>query len=99
LCELLFGCAFDGLVYQLIRHGAARNFDPLVGFVRREIGASIIVVMNILAVGARAMNRKAARNVSWFVSLIVVSFFFLYLSNPIDFSYSALAVQKASKAF
>src|ERR1044072_5078567 len=49
LSELLIGSPHDGLVHQLIRHRPARNFDPLVGLVCREIGVVIVVKVNILA--------------------------------------------------
>ena len=78
---------------------AARNFDPLVGFVRREIGASIIVVMNILAAGARRHEQECCQERQLARQSHRHLFLSLYLSNPIDFSYSALAVQKASSAF
>ena len=47
-CELFINCLLNGLVDQLIRHRAVRDVDPLVGFVAREVDAS---VLNILAVG------------------------------------------------
>src|SRR5664279_2765577 len=54
LRELFVHCTLNGLIDQLIRHRAAGAGEvyPLVGFVGRKVGAAVIVVMNILAVGA-----------------------------------------------
>jgi len=58
LCELFVNYPLSGLVDQLIRDYAARDVDLLVGFVGRIVGASVIIVVNLLPVGAGDQEQK-----------------------------------------
>jgi len=58
LSELFVDGSLNVMVDQLIRDPAARDVDPLVRFVGRKIGASVIVVVNILPAGAGSYEQK-----------------------------------------
>jgi hypothetical protein len=58
LCELFVNCPLNGLVDQLLRDYADRDVDLLVGFVGRKVGASVIIVVNLLPVGAGDHEQK-----------------------------------------